>query len=240
MQSNSVMSGKQDSFGPRLKKLGREQQDLLVKHLNLVIETNKTINVTRISDYHDGLIHHIEDSLAGLDALRKAPEGKLADIGSGAGYPGIPLAVVSGRATTLIESIQKKAAALNSYLEAMKTGETIRVEARRAEELAQQYREHYAVVCARAVSELPVLVELAAPLLCRSGLLLCYKGRPSEEELRRGDCAAELCGMKAIEPEIYSLNETITERMIVLYQKQSKPSIHLPRRVGLAKKHPLA
>ena len=71
-------------------------EDLLKRHLELVIEANKTTNITRISTWDEGMLLHVQDSLIGLPELNDAPEGWYVDIGSGAGYPGIPLAIESG------------------------------------------------------------------------------------------------------------------------------------------------
>ena len=84
--------------------LPSQQQELIKRHLDLVIEANKTMNLTRIDTVEEGMLLHVEDSLVGLDELNQAPDGLYGDLGTGAGYPGIPLAIASGRETTLIES----------------------------------------------------------------------------------------------------------------------------------------
>ena len=81
--------------------------DLLRRHLELVIEANKTTNITRIESMEEGMVLHVEDSLVGLPELEAAPAGRYADLGSGAGYPGIPLAVETGRETLLVDSVGK-------------------------------------------------------------------------------------------------------------------------------------
>ena len=78
---------------------------LLKRHLELVIEANKVTNITRISTWDEGMLLHVEDSLVGLPEVVAAPEGRYVDLGSGAGYPGIPLAVESGRRTLLVDSV---------------------------------------------------------------------------------------------------------------------------------------
>ena len=92
-------------------------EDLLKRHLELVIEANKTTNITRISSWEDGMVLHVQDSLLGLDALNACPEGRYADIGTGAGYPGIPLAIETGRPTLLVDSVQKKVQILDGFIE---------------------------------------------------------------------------------------------------------------------------
>ena len=93
-----------------------EKQNLIMKHLELVIEVNKSINLTRIDTKEDAMILHIEDSLEGIDEINASPDGLYGDLGSGAGYPGIPLAVATGRKTVLIDSRQKKMKTLLSLM----------------------------------------------------------------------------------------------------------------------------
>lgn len=90
--------------------------ELLEKHLSLVIEANKATNITRISSWEDGMLLHVKDSLLGLDALNACPAGRYADIGTGAGYPGIPLAIESGRETLLVDSVAKKVQILDGFI----------------------------------------------------------------------------------------------------------------------------
>ncbi|MCL1890802.1 MAG: 16S rRNA (guanine(527)-N(7))-methyltransferase RsmG [Coriobacteriia bacterium] len=221
------------------QKLNLEQQELLSRHLAFVLDYNKQVNLTTISTVKEGLLLHVEDSLMALEELQQAPEGPLADLGSGGGFPGIPLAIATGRPTTLIESIAKKAQALQCFVDQEGLGSQITVVAQRSEEFACEARESFAVVTARAVSELPVLVELAAPLLALGGQLVCYKGQPSPEELARGRGAASVCGLIEKSLRTCFLSDGTTQRTIVGYEKVEEPSIALPRRNGMAKKRPL-
>jgi 16S rRNA (guanine527-N7)-methyltransferase len=156
--------------------------ELLMQHLLYLIEENKTHNLTTIRTIRDGLITHVEDSLTTLPELEQAPAGTLADLGSGTGYPGIPLALISERPTTLIEATQKKANFLCSVVSQTGLDDLISVEAQRIEVVAIQNRETFQAVTARALSELSVLIELAVPLLAQNGLLIAYKGIPSQQE----------------------------------------------------------
>jgi len=110
----------------------------------------------------------------------------------------------------------------------------------RAEELAAEQPEAFPVVVVRALSALPSLVELAAPLLSVSGALICMKGRPDEDELRRGDAAAALCGMVRESTTRVSVPRVEAERTVVVYRKTGAPRTRLPRRNGLAQRQPLA
>ena len=97
--------------------MGEEQMALLERHLDLVMAANEQVNLTRITSRDEARVLHIEDSLAGLPEVQAAPAGLLGDMGSGAGFPGIPLAAVTGRKTVLIESVGKKAAFLKAFVD---------------------------------------------------------------------------------------------------------------------------
>ena len=86
--------------------------ELLNKHLDLVVKANETTNITRIVSWESAQVLHIEDSLSALPEFETAPEGLYGDLGSGAGFPGIPIAIETGRETVLVESVKKKAALL--------------------------------------------------------------------------------------------------------------------------------
>ena len=222
------------------RKLAVHESDLLNAHLSFVLEKNKNINLTRIGSYDEGTLLHIEDSLTAFREVMKAPDGELADIGSGAGYPGIPLAIVSGRKTTLIESIGKKAAILEEFIKSYNLVNSIKVEGKRTEEVAYTQKNKFSVITARAVSELPALVELAAPLLAPGGLFIAYKGSPSSEEIERGATAAKKVGLTEEESRTFCLSDNFTERTIIVYRKTHEADIILPRRPGIAQKRPLA
>ncbi len=151
------------------------QRALMEKHLDLVIEMNKQLNLTRIDDKDEGMLLHVEDSLSALDEIQGAPEGALGDMGSGGGFPGITLAIASGRHTTLIEARKKKCEALQEMIEELGLQSEIDVFCGRAELLARSTPLSYAVITARALAKLSVLMELASPLLQKNGVLVCYK-----------------------------------------------------------------
>ena len=139
-------------------------EDLLKRHLELVIEANKTTNITRISSWEDGMVLHVQDSLLGLDALNACPEGRYADIGTGAGYPGIPLAIETGRPTLLVDSVQKKVQILDGFIEELGL-DNVSTYAGRIEDLGREQAGQFAAISARALSKLSVLLELSSPLL---------------------------------------------------------------------------
>ena len=213
-----------------------QQSKLLKHHLSLVIAYNEQLNLTRIVSPDQAHILHIEDSLAGVDAITRAPEGPLVDLGSGAGYPGIPLAIMLERNVTLVESVAKKAQALTSMVETLEL-DWVDVFTGRAEELALQKAGEYSVVTARALTQLPSLLELASPLLAPHGWLCAYKAEDIEEELEHACSIARKLGMSYCETVHLTLSDN-TPRTLVVFEKQHEPEVKLPRRAGMAQKRP--
>ncbi len=211
-------------------------EDLLKRHLELVIEANKTTNITRISSWEDGMLLHVQDSLLGLEALNTCPAGRYADIGTGAGYPGIPLAIESGRDTLLVDSVGKKVQILDGFVRELGL-KNVSTYAGRIEDLGREQAGQFAAVSARALSKISVLLELSSPLLKKGGRLICYKARVEQEELDHARVVAKQVGMELVDDKTFELGENC--RRILSYEKVGKPKIKLPRRTGLAQRKPL-
>lgn len=209
------------------------------QYLEKVLEANKITNVTRITDADAARILHIEDSLVGLPEVQAAPEGLLGDLGSGGGFPGVPLALATGRPTVLVDSVGKKMALVHSLLEEIGLDGQIETSSERIEDLGRFRSGEFSVVTARALSKLVSLLELAAPLLKMGGRLVCYKAKVSEEELDDALKIEGLVGMKLISRRETLLSDGETTRTILVFEKVSQPKLKLPRRVGLAQKQPL-
>lgn len=213
---------------------------LMEAHARLVLSANQTLNLTRIVKWPDVIRLHILDSLMALPEVAEAPPGKMLDIGSGAGFPGIPLSLATERPCLLVESIKKKTAFLESA-SAELGQEGLSCAAIRVEELAQQrvHRGAYAVVTARAVSQLASLVELARPLLSEGGVLIALKAHLDEEEIRLARATAKTVGMSEKSVRRLALPGGGEQRTLVTFQRTGESRIALPRRVGLAQKSPL-
>ncbi len=233
-----------DRLKKRLAEAGVAVDDagvvLMVRHLEAVMEANQRMNLTAIRDLDTAMSLHIIDSLTPVGELAEAPEGPLVDLGSGAGFPGVPLAIVSGRQTTLVESIAKKARYLEDTVRSLGLDRQIRVFAGRAEALARQEAGLSAAVTARAVASLPALVELASPLLSAGGKLFAMKGKPEPSELEAGRAAAGLTGMEFEGVRTYELVGREDARSCVVFRKCGDSSVPLPRRDGVAQHRPLA
>lgn len=210
-----------------------------VQHLLLVLEVNKTTNLTRITDLHEALVLHIFDSLTLLPYLGAAPDGPCLDMGTGAGFPGIPLCLCSDRHFTLLDSVGKKVHAVSSFIKSLGLMSRCDAVQDRVESFASSRPGSFAAVTARAMSSLPVLVEYAAPLLVIGGYLIVSKGNPTRDELDHGNRAAKICGMRLLQQSSLELPLDLGHREILVYERYAKPQIALPRAIGAAKKSPL-
>lgn len=194
-------------------------------------------NLTAIEDPAVAVDVHLADSLSGLvlPALRDA--ATIVDIGSGGGFPGVPLAMYRPEcAVTLVESERRKADWLARATAALPN---VRVVADRSETLAGRARERWEVATARAVAPLPVLLELAAPLVAVGGSLVAWRARRDPDEEVRGARVAQMLGFGV--PEAVTVDAVPgAERHLLRYPKVAAAPHRVPRRPGRAAKRPLA
>lgn len=214
----------------------------MLRHLDLVVEKNKVMNLTRITDPTDALIRHIVDSLLLVPSFRKNIENeqpRFLDIGTGAGFPGIPLGIYFAHKGLLIDSVGKKAHAVQEFIEELGLEQGLKAEAIRAEELAKREPQSFDIVTARAVADLGPLVEYASPLLVKRGRLIVSKARVSDDEVLRGVETGKIVGLSLVSRETYELPEEMGHREILTFLKDKKSRIKLPRQTGQALHKPL-
>lgn len=211
---------------------------LCVEHLLYVQQINSYMNLTRITDMHEALTLHILDSLSLLDILPCKPQYFL-DMGTGAGFPGIPFHVMTGSSGVLLDSVGKKIDAVNACIKQLGLSGISGVHAR-LEEFAATQGHIFDTVLARAVGQLPLLIEYGTPFLANDGSLVLAKANPSDDEFAAGLRAAKICGLELVQTKEFELPENLGHRTVFLFHKVSEPRIKLPRTVGLAKKNPLA
>lgn len=200
---------------------------------------------TAVRDPATAVDVHLADSLAGLAPLdrlldERAP-APVADVGSGAGLPGIPLAIARPSIEfDLVEATGRKCAFLEDVIARLGL-RNVRVRCVRVEELpAQVPRETYRAVLARAVAPLATLIEYAAPLLEQGGGLIAWKGRPDPEEERAGRAAASQVGLEQVAIDPVTPYEQSRNRHLYVYRKVRPCPPGFPRRTGLARRKPLA
>lgn len=222
------------------RELSEWQANLLFAHLEYVIKQNQRVNLTSIEDFESGVLLHIEDSLTALSIVESVVVGKMVDIGSGGGFPGIPLALVTGRQTLLVDSTTKKIEVLRNFIHEQQLEELLSTEALRAEELALSKRGGFSVVTARALSELPSIMELAVPLLSDRGVLIAFKGDLQAVEIERAKVLESVLGLRLVQEERFFLSDKKTKRTLVVFEKVADTTVLLPRRSGVAQRRPLA
>ena len=182
---------------------------------------------------------HVEDSLTGLDIPELRGAKRIADVGAGAGFPGLVLAVALPEAQVdLIESIGRKTAFITRAAKAAGITNASAITAR-AEDVARgESRESYDVVTARAVGRLSTLAELASPLLKENGLLIAWKGKRDEEEEHQMSRASALLAMRQESILDVGHRAGSEHRHLHVIRKSAATPPNLPRKSGLAKKRP--
>lgn len=211
--------------------------ELCVRHLLMVNQVNHYMNLTRISDIHEALVLHVVDSLSLTRDLPIEPE-RFLDMGTGAGFPGIPFAIYTGCEGVLLDSVGKKVNAVDAFIAELGL-DTVSAVHDRCESYAFKHASEFDIVFARAVGQMNLIVEYATPFIEEDGYLVMAKANPSDEERRIAYKTAELCGLELVGVDEFDLPCELGHRTVFLYQKVSKPRIKLPRAVGLAKKQPL-
>lgn len=220
-------------------ELGDPQKELLLAHLELLFAKNGQLNLTRIDDFDSAIVSHIEDSLSVLPEFDSG-EGPFCDIGTGGGFPGIPLAIATGRPAVLLESVKKKARAVKGFVEELGLGSRVACVGSRSEEYAlDEGAGAFSVVVARAVSSLPVVEELAAPLLAPGGRFLAMRGTETAEQERAGASAADKLGLTLVKKREFTIGEQGFRRSIYVFERTGEPHVKVPRRPGMAQKRPL-
>ena len=198
---------------------------------------------TTVSEPEQAVDIHVADSLSALEIPEVREARWIADIGAGAGFPGLVLALALPRARVdMIESASRKCAVIDRLTHAAGLdNEIVRALPMRAEERAAWGgREAYDLVTARAVAALPVLVEYASPLLAIGGVFVAWKGTIDEDELARGEHAAAELGLnheRLVEVDPWP---EARDRNLLVYRKISACPERFPRRPGMATKRPLA
>lgn len=214
---------------------------------HLLVEWNERFNLTAITGYEEVQTKHFLDSLAGLPLLQGALDGalpanlSLCDVGTGAGFPGIPLKIaLPNLALTLIDGTAKKIAFLNTVCATLGLAATELVQGR-AEELGQQveWRARFDVVTARAVAPLNTLVEYLLPLVRRDGHAMIYKGANAPQEVEEARKAIALLGGEIAQVAPLHVPHLEEARHIILLRKVKATPVQYPRGQGLARKEPL-
>lgn len=237
---------KMDELGKMVKslvgiELNSHQLDLFARFEKELLEWNEKFNLTAIRDAEGIRSKHFLDSLTCLPALQGVPCRRLVDIGTGAGFPGVPLKIAMPQIQlTLVESVGKKADFCRHLVQALGL-DGVQVVTSRAEELGldKAHRERYDWAVARAVAVLPVLAEFLLPLVRVGGGMLAQKGESGPAEAQSAEAALRLLGGKLRLLKKINLPGVVEDRYLVVVDKVSATPAGYPRRVGLAAKRPI-
>jgi 16S rRNA (guanine527-N7)-methyltransferase len=229
-------------LGIKLNSRQVEQFELYYREL---IEWNKKINLTAIRDYSSVQVKHFLDSLTIALALSEeevaSPGFRMADIGTGAGFPGVPLKIVFPQSRlVLIEPTTKKTVFLNHIIRKLEL-ENVEVLNSRAEEAGHlpAYREQFALVLSRAVALLPTLVELTLPFCRIGGRFIGQKKGEIDQEITRAKKAIAVLGGRLDQTKKIELDEFTDARYLVIIDKISSTPSKYPRRPGVPKRRPI-
>ena len=224
-----------------LSRLGLDvdqtKREMLLEHLDLLYEKNKVLNLTRIDSLEDAVVFHVEDSLSIYPEFQKT-NGPFCDIGTGGGFPGIPLGIVSGRPGVLLDSVKKKAQAVDQFIKTLGLSDTLQAQGMRSEELALKVPAFFSCVVARAVSSLAAVEELACPLLEMGGSLIAMRGTEKSEDLDAAAKAADILGLELMEERHFTIGDDRAARSVYRFERVREAKKILPRRPGMAQKKP--
>jgi len=205
-----------------------------------LLDWNTRMNLTAITNPEEVLVKHFLDSLTLLPLIDR-PRLRLLDIGTGAGFPGLPLKIVRPQwSITLLEATGKKVTFVNHVIETLHLKDAIAVHGR-AEELAhkREYRAKFDVVTARAVAAIPTLLEYSAPYCRVGGLIIFPKKGDLSEELAQGKLAAKLVGAAFKAEKMLSLPGLNDERSLLVWEQRKVCPLQYPRSGAAMAKKPL-
>ena len=211
------------------------------KHMKLVLEWNKKVNLTAITNEDDFIKKHFIDSIlcAGFDEIKNADT--LIDVGTGAGFPGVPLALVfPDKQFLLIDSLGKRIKILYEILETLGISNVTPIHTR-AEDLAhkKEYREKFDICFSRAVANLATLAEYCLPFVNIGGAFISYKGPDAGEELKWAGNAIKLLGGEAEDIRKINIEGFDLDHNIIIVKKKRNTPVKYPRKAGTPTKEPL-
>ncbi len=216
-----------------------KQCDKLLRYMDLVLDRNQYINLTAITDPEDFIRLHYIDSLGALFLPEFGGAAKVIDVGTGAGFPGVPLAILKpDKEFTLLDSLNKRLRIVREFCEELDIG-NVKILHGRAEDAGRDpgLRETFDFAVSRAVAGMPVLCEYCLPFVRECGYFLAYKGPDGEEECAASEKALKTLGGRLIRVEkgrIENLHHTLC-----LIGKTGRTPAEFPRRAGIPAKAPI-
>lgn len=214
-----------------------QQLDLFYE---LLVEKNKVMNLTAITEFDDVLVKHFADSLS-ICTVLPSDIKTVCDLGTGAGFPGIPMAIAYPDISfTLIDSLNKRIKFLQEVVDALGLTNVNLVHAR-AEEAGRgkNYREHFDLVVSRAVANIATLSEYCLPLVKINGYFISFKSGDIKDEIEASGSAVKKLGGTMKEPVYFTIPETDISRSFLIINKEKNTPKAYPRKAGTPSKEPL-
>lgn len=221
-------------------KIGIEKINKFESYMNLLLEWNKKINLTAITEKEGIVTKHFADSLTCLKYINKGD--KIIDIGTGAGFPGIPIKIINEKLNKviLLDSLNKRINFLNEVIKELNLEEIYTIHGR-AEDIGNDFkhREKYDVVISRAVANLAVLAEYCLPFVKKGGVMISMKGGEITEEAKKAEKAINFLGGEIASIEKIKLPFTDIIHSIIKIKKANKTPAGYPRKAGKPEKDPI-
>lgn len=228
-----------------LQKIGMKLDDIKIRQFDeyyrMLVEWNKVMNLTGITEYEDVWEKHYIDSLSIVKIQNMDHFEKLIDVGTGAGFPGIPLKIAFPHLkVTLLDSLNKRIHFLNAVIDRLELKDIYTIHGR-AEDYAKQetYREQYDVCVSRAVANLATLSEYCLPYVKIGGMFIPYKSGGIDDEIVDSEKAVKILGGKLLKVEKFELPGTDIGRSLVQIEKVKNTGNKYPRKAGMPSKEPI-
>lgn len=241
---NYMVHGK-ELLAKGLKELNLElsdkQQNQFMDYFYMLIETNKAMNLTSIVDEDEVMVKHFIDSLLIVKFVDLNKFGSMIDVGTGAGFPGIPIKIMFPHIkVTLLDSLNKRLKFLNEVIEKLGL-ENISTIHGRAEDLGhkKEYRQNYDLCVSRAVANLSTLSEYCIPFIKINGIFASYKALGNAEETDEAKKAISILGAKIDREDAFELPCSDMKRKIVCIKKEKETPKKFPRKAGTPSKEPI-
>ena len=222
--------------------LSDTQKNQFIRFYEYLVEKNKVMNLTGITEFQEVLVKHFLDSLACVKAVDMSKVNRIMDIGTGAGFPGVPLKIAFPHLEAcLLDSLKKRVNFLEETFQLLKL-ENITAIHGRAEEFAKNkaYRETYDLCVSRAVSNLVTLSEYCLPYVKTGGFFISYKSGTVQEEVEQAQKAVKILGGRIQDVVYFQLPDSEIQRSLVVIEKVKATPGRYPRKAGTPLKEPLS